>query len=165
MKKRFIDLMICFGLGVFLFFLSHNVYADVYEVSIPITILTSYFVITIIDLIRKRSYTNKNIRIFTIILLVSSLLFIFITKPNITYKQGKDLIISNNYTNVRSLDDKSILSFNLERNYFINNAYLYIAEKNNDTFYVLVGPIDEEVETFDFNGDNYINKYFELYES
>jgi hypothetical protein len=163
-KKRFIDLMICFGLGVFLFFLSHNVYADVYEVSIPITILTSYFIITIIDLIRKRSYTNKNIRIFTIILLVSSLLFIFITKPNITYKQGKDLIISNNYTNVRSLDDKSILSFNLERNYFINNAYLYIAEKNNVTFYVLVGPIDEEVETFDFNGDNYINKYFELYE-
>ena len=75
MKKRFIDLMICFGLSVFLFFLSHNVYADVYEVSIPISILTSYFIITIIDLIRIRSYANKSIRIFTIILLVSSVFF------------------------------------------------------------------------------------------
>ncbi len=161
MKKVLFDLIISIGIGIFLFYLSSNVYAGVYEISIAISVLVSYISVKLINIILKRSYAGKGSNLITIIVLALSIMFVFLTKPNITYLESKDLIISNNYTNVRSLDVKSVLSFNLKRDYFIKNAYLYIAEKNDQTFYVLVGPIDRQLEVFDYYENNYINKYLD----
>ncbi|MFP4457823.1 MAG: hypothetical protein ACOCRO_09515 [Halanaerobiales bacterium] len=157
-----IEIFLCSLLVFGIYSLSHYVYADVYDVTIPISVIISYIVVSMINLKKESKNLRHKFRYFTVILFVITFIFILSTKPVYTYHEGIGIAKDNDFDNVSVLSTKSILSFNLERNYFITNSYLYIGEKNNQKLYLLLSPINGEIETFDYEGNNYISRYFEL---
>jgi hypothetical protein len=85
-----------------------------------------------------------------------------VTKPKYTYEQGKKLLKEQNFTNIESLEDKSLISFKLERNYFIQSSYLYTGEKNGEKYYIQVHPKSGEIDFLKVGEGNYIDNYLRL---
>ncbi len=85
-----------------------------------------------------------------------------ISKPNFSYTKGKDIVASHGYNNLYELQDKSITSFRLKHTKLVPEAYLYAGEKNNVRHYILLSPIDGEIETEKIGDGNYLDKYFQM---
>ena len=114
---------------------------------------------------KRRCKPLPRFRWFTFVLIVFVFATFLVTKPSYTYEQGKTYLESRNYTAVELLEPRSLISFNLERNYFITSAYLYTGRKNGHDYYLLLQPKTGEFESLKVNSGNYIDHYFEMLDS
>ena len=102
------------------------------------------------------------LRWFTALLVVATLVVFVAYRPDISYTKGKDIVASHGYENIYELQAKSILSFRLTHTHLVPNAYLYAGEKDNIKYYILLSPIDGEIETETIGDGNYIDGFFEM---
>ena len=153
-----ICLLIPFGMAA----VSHYVYADVYKLTFPVSLLVSWAVITIINWKKEVDTERPRIRWFTVVLVVGAISVFLLFRPALTYEEGKNLLSSNGYANISELEEKNMLSFTLTRTKLIDSAYLYIGERNGTKYYCLVSPLDGSIEVFPVGEGNYIDGYFDL---
>jgi hypothetical protein len=73
-----------------------------------------------------------------------------------------EIVASQGYDNIYELKDKSITAFRLKHTHLVPDAYLYAGEKNNVEYYILLSPINGEIETEIMGNGNYLDKYFEM---
>lgn len=125
-----------------------------------VILLTSLVTTTLIYW--KKEVANPRFR-WDIYALICVVIIIFlVTKPKYTYEQGKELLRAKNYESIQSLEDKSIISFELERSYFIPSAYLYTGKKNGEEYYLQIQPKTGEIDSLKVGEGNYIDNYLKL---
>ncbi len=153
-----ICLLIPFGMAA----VSHYVYADVYRLTFAVPMLASWAVITLINWKKEVDTEKPHIRWFTVVLLVVAISVFLIFRPAFTYKEGKELLYSNGYSNVTEPPEKRMLSFTLNHTKLVQSAYLYVGEKEGAEYYLLVSPCDGGIEVFPVGEGNYIDVYFHM---
>ena len=162
-KILLLEILLCIALIVLSFYLSHYVYVDVYNMGFAVILLTSLVTTTLLSW-KKQVNSKPRFRweVYAIIC-IGITIFVF-TKPKYTYEQGKHLLRGKNYESIGSLEDKSLISFELERNYFIPSAYLYTGRKNGEEYYFQVQPKTGEIYFLKVGEGNYIDNYLKLKE-
>jgi competence protein ComGC len=156
------EITLCTVVKVGMYLISHFIYADVFRVSFAAYLLTSWIVITIIDWKKEINTTRPRVRWFTLLVVAIATVIFVVSKPNFSYTKGKDIVASHGYNNLYELQDKSITSFRLKHTKLVPEAYLYAGEKNNVRYYILLSPIDGEIETEKIGDGNYLDKYFQM---
>jgi hypothetical protein len=107
------------------------VYADVYRLTFPVSLLVSSDAITVIDWKKEVDTEKPRIRWFTVVLVIGAICAFLIFRPALTYEEGKDLLSSNGYPNICELEEKNMISFMLTRTELIDSAYLYNRRKTD----------------------------------
>ena len=157
-----LEIILCILVLVSLYLISHFVYVDAFNIIFVSHILGNWIIISIIDWKKQIDKTPPKVRWFTFLLITVTILIFVIYKPNISYKKGKEIVTAHGYDNIYELQDKSIASFQLKTPPLVPYAYLYAGEKSNVKYYVLLSPINGEIETEKIGGGNSLDLYFEM---
>lgn len=157
-----LEIKLCIVVKVSMYLISHFIYADVFRVSFAAYFLTSWIVISLIYWKKEINTARPRVRWFTLLLLAITIVIFVVSKPNFSYTKGKDIVASYGYSNLYDLQDKSITLFRLKHTHLVPDAYLYAGEKNNVRYYILLSPIDGEVETEKIGDGNYLDMYFQM---
>lgn len=134
-----IEIILCLFIKVFIYYFQWEYYSNTYNGTFIQMGISVWIIITLINWNRERK-ENNNFRSFTFVLLVSALIIFFLTKPNITFNQGKDILKNNNYNNIEEFEYHSVVTTDFEINVSTPNAYLYSGYKNGENLYLLVSP-------------------------
>lgn len=163
-QKRILifEIILCILVQVIMCLISHFIYVDTFHIGFVAYFLTSWIVITLIHWKEEINTAQPKVRWFTVLLIVITIVIFLVSKPNISYKKGKDIIALQGYENLCELQDRSILSFQLKHTRLVPVAYLYAGEKNDVKYYILLSPINGEIETKKIGSGNYLDKYFEM---
>jgi len=156
------EIILCILVQVSMYLISHFIYADVFHINIIAILLTNWIIITIIYWKREINTDHPKFRWFTYLLIAITIVILVVFKPNFSYTQGKDIIAEQGYTNIYDLQDKSIIAFQLKHTRLVPDAYLYAGEKNNVKYYILLSPINGDIETEKMGDGNYLDRYFEM---
>ena len=140
--------------------ISHFIYADTFHISFVAYFLTSWIAITLINWKKEINTAHPRVRWFTFLLIAVTIVIFVVSKPNFSYKEGKDIVASHGYENLYELQDKSIISFQLKHTRLVPDAYIYAGEKNDVEYYILLSPIDGKIETKQMGEGNYLDMYF-----
>jgi len=154
--KLLFEVILCIALIMLTYYISHYVYADAYNMRFAVSALTSLIVLTLSN--------RRNCKWEVFIILSIVIMMFLVTKPKYTYEQGKELLKEQNFTSIKSLDDKSLISFKLDRNYFIRSSYLYTGIKDGEKYYILVHPKSGEIDCLKVGEGNYIDNYLKFKE-
>lgn len=163
MKRRskiLFEVILYMALILLTYYISHYIYADAYNMRYAARALTLLIVSTLTEW-RKE---GKNLRPkWEVYVVLGIVIIVFLaTKPKYTYEQGKELLKEQNFTGIESFEDRSLISFKLDRNYFIQSSYLYIGDKNGEKYYLQVHPKSGEIDSLKVGEGNYIDNYLKL---
>lgn len=161
-KILIFEIILCIFVQVSMYLISHFIYADAFRIKFFITLLTNWIVITILNWKREINTERPKLRWFTFLLVAFSIVVFLACKPSFSYTKGKDIVAQHGYDAIYELQDKSITAFRLKHTNLVPNAYLYAGEKNNVKYYILLSPINGEIETERMGDGNYLDKYFEM---
>lgn len=156
------EIILCILVQVSMYLISHFIYADVFHINIIAILLTNWIITTIIYWKKEINTDHPKFRWFTHLLIAIIIVLFVVFKPNFSYTQGKDIIAEQGYTNIYDLQDKSIIAFQLKHTRLVRDAYLYAGEKNNVKYYILLSPINGDIETEKMGDGNYLDRYFEM---
>lgn len=156
------EIILCVFVQVSMYLISHFIYVDAFHINFVAYFLTSWIVITLIYWKKEINTDRPKIRWFTLLLITITIVVFLVSKPNFSYMQGKDIIVSQGYDNIYELQDKSILSFRLKNTHLVPEAYLYAGDKDNVKYYILLSPIDGDIEIEKMGNRNYLDRYFEM---
>lgn len=159
-KMILFEVILYIALITLTYYLSHYVYADAYNMRFAVTALNSLIVVTLFDWKKEVKSPWFRWEVYAILGIV--IITFLITKPKYTYEQGKELLREQNFTRIASLEDKSLISFKLDRNYFIRSSYLYTGNKNDEKYYIQVHPKSGEIDLLKVGEGNYIDNYLKL---
>ncbi|NLG37081.1 MAG: hypothetical protein GX549_03630 [Clostridiales bacterium] len=143
--------------------LSYFVYAGVFRLYFVISSLGSWVVVTLINWKKETATDRPKVRWFTVFLIALAVALSVAMKPAITYGEGKRIAARQGYENISELRVRSMRSFGLKTSRFVRDAYLYTGEKDNARYYILLSPIDGQIETEKIGDGNYLDMYFESY--
>ncbi|NLG86156.1 MAG: hypothetical protein GX489_02950 [Firmicutes bacterium] len=160
-----LEITLCIFVKTGMYLISHFIYADAFHIRFLQILLTNWIVITLIDWKREINTDHPKLRWSTPLLIAITIVIFVVYKPNFSYTQGKDIIAEEGYTNIYELQDKSIIALRLKHTRLVPDAYLYAGEKDNVKYYILLSPINREIETERMGDGNYLDKYFEMKES
>jgi len=161
-KILVIEIILCIFVLVSMYLISHFIYADVFRIKFIIILLSNWIFLTIFNWKREIQTDHPKIRWFTLLLISITIVVFVAYKPRFSYNKVKDIIAEQGYDNIYELQDKSIIAFRLKHTRLVPDAYLYAGEKNNVKYYILLSPINGEIETEKMGDGNYLDKYFEM---
>jgi len=161
-KILIFEIILCIIAIVVMGLIAYFIYGNAFHINFVAYILPNWIVVTLLNWKKEMNTDNPKLRWFTFLLIIITVVMFIMFKPNISYKKGKDILASKGYENLYELQDKSIYSFPLKKTYFVPEAYLYAGEKNNVKYYILLSPIDGEIETEKIGSRSYIDMYFEM---
>jgi len=155
------EIILCILAIVVMGLIAYYTYGNAFHISFVAIILPNLIVVTIINWKKEVNTEHPKPRWFALLLITITVGMFIMYKPNITYKEGKNIVSSHGYENIYELQDRSIYSFPLTKTYFVPVAYLYAGEKNDVKYYILLSPIDGEIAT-EKVGRSYIDMYFDM---
>lgn len=164
-KILLLEIIICLVPAAASIYAGYYIYAGAYNTNFAASSFICWVLATLFNWKKEVQTPSPRFRWFTFVLIVFVFVTFLVTKPSYTYEQGKTYLESRNYTAVELLEPRSLISFNLERNYFITSAYLYTGRKNGHDYYLLLQPKTGEFESLKVNSGNYIDHYFEMLDS
>ncbi len=156
------EIMLCILILTAMYLITHHVYADVFRIGTAASLPTSWIVITILNWKKETDTDRPKARWFTLVVVAVAIAVFAVAKPNITYEEGKSIVSAQGYENLYELQDKSILAFGLKHTKLVPEAYLYVGERNSIKYYILLSPIDGEIDTELIGDGNYLDMYFDV---
>jgi|LFRM01.1.fsa_nt_gb hypothetical protein len=148
-----VELILLLGTKALIYYLVYKVYAMTYHQNYLQITLSMGIVAILINWKGKQKYNEKT-REFTIGLVGLILLIFFFTKPNLTYNQGKKIMVESNYKNVEELETRSLVTTKFQMGVGKYNAYLYLGFKDDEKKYLLLSP--ETGEVLEESMDSYV---------
>lgn len=161
-KILLLEITLCILVVATLLYTAIVYYAGAYRINTLLLPLLNWVVVTLVMWKQESNKIIPKLRWFTALLVVATLVVFVAYRPDISYTKGKDIVASHGYENIYELQAKSILSFRLTHTHLVPNAYLYAGEKDNIKYYILLSPIDGEIETETIGDGNYIDGFFEM---
>jgi len=156
------EIVLCLFVLISIYLVSHLIYADVFKLRFFITLLGNWIIVTIINWKREVNTDRPKPRWLTFLLIFVVIIVFIAHKPAFSYNQGKNIIAQHGYDNVYELQDKSIIAFRLKHTRFVPYAYLYAGEKDNIKYYILLSPINGDIEAERIGDGNYLDIYFRM---
>jgi len=156
------EIILCLVIQVIIYLISHFIYADAFHVKYITVLLNSWIIVTIINWKREINTDRPKLRWFTLLLISITLAVFLAYKPGFSYARGKEIVTAQGYDNIYELQDRAINAFRLKHTRLVPDAYLYAGEKNNVKYYILLSPINGEIETERMGEGSYLDAYFEM---
>lgn len=156
------EIILCILVQVAAYLMATYIYAGALDIRFPVTLLTNWVVITLINWKEEVRTEAPKVRWFTLLLLASIVIVLFFYKPKLTYQEGKDFVARQGYENVYELEDRSIIALGLKRTHFVKNAYLYAGEKGNTKYYIMLSPVNGEIRAEAMGEGNFLDIYFDM---
>lgn len=150
-KILIFEIILFLSVKILIYYLNYKYYGVTYNGDYIQMIMTLGIVLSLFRWKRKikdnreKEYKFKAINLIVVILTIITFYF---TKPNITYYDAKNILMDNNYSNVKELEVNSIITNKFKLNGLRANAYIYLGNKDKENLYLLVscetGDIVEE---------------------
>jgi len=156
------EILLCLSVAVIMGLIVQSVYANAFRIGFIAYLLPSWIGATLVNWRKEANKEYPKFRWFTFLLLAVTIALFLGFKPRITYAEGKDIIASHGYANLYELQDKSITSFRLKKTRLIPEAYLYGGEKDKIRYYILLSPVDGEIQAERIGEGNYLDLYFAM---
>ncbi|MGI5878020.1 MAG: hypothetical protein ACOX7W_05370 [Christensenellales bacterium] len=157
-----LEIIACLAVLVSVMLLSHYVYAGVFRLYFVISSLGCWVVATLINWKKETATDRPKVRWFTVFLLALAAALFVAMKPAITYGEGKRIAARQGYEYISELRERSVLPLRLRTSRFVRDAYLCCGEKDAARYYILISPIDGQIETEKIGDGNYLDMYFAM---
>ncbi|MGI5839941.1 MAG: hypothetical protein ACOX8W_09810 [bacterium] len=163
-QKRILvfEILLCLSVAVIMGLIVQSVYANAFRIGFIAYLLPNWIGATLVNWRTEANKEYPKFRWFTFLLLAVTIALFLGFKPRITYEEGKDIIASHGYANLYELQDKSITSFRLKKTRLIPEAYLYGGEQDKIKYYILLSPVDGEIQAERIGEGNYLDLYFAM---
>lgn len=162
-KQKYIltgEIVACVLLIAFIYLTMDFTYGKTMNIGFIVSLPVSLIMVSLINW-KDEVKRKGRVRVFTIFIILLTLILIFLLKPDYTYKEGLEIANNLGYSNIKETEEKSIFPSRLKTNKLVGKAYFYEGEKAGKSYYILVSPINGSTQIEEIDVRNYIDLYRE----